>query len=329
MKKIILISIVFFCCACQYVDKKKEHVESKQIVRAEYANLFNVDSAFHYLEKQVQFGTRVPNTKPHVECGDYLVAKLKQFGAKVYEQKMSLTAYNGAKLACRNIIASYHPEKKQRILLFAHWDTRPYADHDLDKKNYKTPIPGANDGASGVAVLLEMARLFQQKAPSKGVDIIFFDAEDYGTPEFLGESEVEDDWCLGSQYWTKHPHVPNYKAEFGILLDMVGGYDPVFYKESVSIYFAPQIVDKVWKKAIDLGYGAYFKHAKGGMLTDDHLYVNKNMKIPSIDIIDFDPRREKGFPDTWHTLEDNCENISKETLKMVGRVVTEVVYSEN
>ena len=289
--------------------------------------VFNADSAYHFIEKQVAFGPRVPNSNAHIACGDYLTTQLKQYGAEVTEQKMPLEAYDGTILNARNIIASYNTEKTDRILLFAHWDTRPYADNDPDSKNYHTPIDGANDGGSGVGVLLEIARLLQQHTPSKGIDIIFFDAEDYGAPDFSKERNKRDTWCLGAQYWSEHPHTPQYKAKFGILLDMVGGANATFYKEQISMRFAPQIVDKVWSKARELGYGASFVSTIGGTITDDHLYLNLNTNIPCIDIIDYNPIRPEGFPDTWHTLQDNIDNIHKETLQIVGQTIVEVIYN--
>lgn len=210
---------------------------------------FDADSAYLYVKNQVDFGPRVPNTKEHVACGNYLVGKLEAFGAKVTNQYADLIAYDGTLLKARNIIGSYKPESKKRIALFAHWDTRPWADNDADEKNHHTPILGANDGASGVGALLEIARLVNQQQPELGIDIIFLDAEDYGTPQFYEGKHKEEAWCLGSQYWSRNPHVQGYNARFGILLDMVGGENSVFLKEGYSEEFAPDINKKVWKAA--------------------------------------------------------------------------------
>lgn len=290
---------------------------------------FNADSAYAYVDKQVAFGPRVPNTAEHVACGDYLVAEMKRFGAEVQEQKMVVTAYDGTKLNARNIIASYGLDKKNRVLLFAHWDTRPYSDHDPDPANHKKPLLGANDGASGVGVLMEIGRILQTKSPEVGVDIIFFDAEDYGMPEFATKSLVEGNtWCLGSQYWAKTPHVPNYKAKFGILLDMVGAEGATFYKEAISMDYAANIVEKVWSTARQLNYGKFFIDKEMGGVTDDHVPVNEIRRIPSIDIIDYRLEAENGFFHSWHTQKDDMRNISKETLNVVGQTVLEVVYKE-
>jgi hypothetical protein len=290
---------------------------------------FNADSAYRFVDKQVAFGPRVPNTRQHIACGDYLVAELKRFGADVQEQKMVVTAYDGTKLNARNIIGSYRLDNKNRVLLFAHWDTRPYSDHDPDSDNYRKPVPGANDAASGVGVLLEVARVIQSQAPETGVDIIFFDAEDYGMPEFAEKSVIEGNtWCLGSRYWAENPHAPGYKAKFGILLDMVGADGATFYKEEGSRIHARNIVEKVWSTAGQLNYGAFFKGEHIGGIIDDHVPVNEIRRIPSIDIIDYRPNTEHGFFHSWHTRKDDMSNISKKTLGVVGQTVLEVIYKE-
>lgn len=161
---------------------------------------FDADSAYKYIQAQVDFGPRTPNSKGHVACGDYLAAKLAEHGAKVISQNAELPAYDGTLLKARNIIGSFKPESKKRIALFAHWDTRPWADNDPNEKNHHTPILGANDGASGVGVLLEIARQINQQQPELGIDIIFLDAEDYGAPQFYTGEHREDQWCLGAQY---------------------------------------------------------------------------------------------------------------------------------
>ncbi len=288
---------------------------------------FNADSAYYFVEKQVLFGPRVPNSPEHTVCGDYLVSELKRFGAEVTEQKADLKAFDGTVLKARNIIGSFMPEKGERVLLFAHWDTRPFADQD-EPVNHHTPILGANDGASGVGVLLEIARMIQNQSPEVGVDIIFFDAEDYGEPSFLDSRSGGDWWCLGSQYWSKNPHKVGYTARFGILLDMVGAPDAVFSKEYFSQQHAGGIVEKIWDTARTIGYGKYFVDKNGGAITDDHVPVNVNMRIPSVDIIQLDRESSTGFGWYWHTLKDDMDNISKETLKAVGQTIAEVVYIE-
>ena len=287
---------------------------------------FNADSAYRFVEKQVDFGPRVPNTDGHVRCGDYLIEELKRFGAEMYVQEMTLRAYNGDRLASRNIIGSYNKANPKRILLFAHWDTRPYADSDPDVSRQNIPIDGADDGASGVGVLLEAARQFQQQDPGVGIDIIFFDAEDYGPPSTLRNPPMGEWWCLGSQFWAKNPHTPNYRAEYGILLDMVGSRNATFFKERSSVRYASKIVEKVWNTARELGYGRFFIQAEGGYIVDDHIYVIAGRGIPCIDIIHLDQDNSFSFGSHWHTHNDSMENIDRETLKAVGQTLLEVIY---
>ena len=287
---------------------------------------FTADSAYHYTAKQVAFGSRVPNSEPHRLCGDWLEAELERYGAQVKSQRVTLRAYDGTILAARNIIGSFKPELKKRVLLCAHWDSRPWADADPDPKNHRTPILGANDGASGVGVLLEVARQLQAQPTEIGIDIIFFDAEDYGTHAEDNAPEEGITWCLGSQYWARVPHTEGYMARFGILLDMVGGKDARFHQEAISKYFAKHIVDKVWAAAHASGNGQWFPYEEGGQITDDHLPVNQLARIPCIDIIGHYP--ETGFAPTWHTMDDTMDNIDPSVLQAVGQTVLQVIYNE-
>ena len=291
---------------------------------------FNADSAYLYVKQQTDFGPRTPGSRAHDLCGDYLAARLEAFGAKVYNQRADLTAYDGRTLKARNIIGAYKPESKRRVMLCAHWDSRPWADNDPDKSKHHTPILGANDGASGVGVLLEIARQLQQQAPAIGIDIIFFDMEDCGTPQFA-ETLADDShtWCLGSQYWSRTPHVEGYNARYGILLDMVGARGSTFLKEGVSMQYAPQIVKKVWKTARKLGFEAYFVDENGGYVNDDHGPVNEIARIPCIDIINCDLNAElSSFGNFWHTEDDNMDIIDRATLQAVGQTVLHVIYNE-
>lgn len=331
MNKTIVASLLLLGTAfvsCGSSKKSDTKLESQETETATVAvPTFNGDSAFQYVADQVAFGPRVPNTDAHKACGEYLAQKLQNFGAKVYNQHADVIAYDGTILKARNIIGAYNPEAKKRVLLCAHWDSRPYSDND-DKKFHKTPIDGANDGASGVGVLLEIARLMQQQAPSIGIDIAFFDAEDYGTPQFYDGRQKSDTWCLGSQYWGRIPHVSDYKARYGILLDMVGGKNATFYYEGYSQRTANNPMKKIWKAAHKLGHGNYFFKADGGEITDDHMYVNRYRQIPCVDIIDFNPNDNNGFNHTWHTQNDKLENISRATLQAVGETILHVIYNE-
>lgn len=314
---------IFSCGTNQNKSAKTTNdAEAKTIAVPE----FNADSAYRYVEAQVEFGPRVPNTEAHVACGNYIAATLERFGATVTNQYMDLTRYDGTRLKARNIIGSYLPEAKKRVALFAHWDSRPWADKDEDPSKHQTPILGANDGASGVGILLEIGRLLQQQPTAIGIDLICFDAEDCGSSSDTYKGDTEETWCLGSQYWSRIPHVPGYNARFGILLDMVGGKGAVFYREAYSLRFAKSIVDKVWEKARKAGYGSFFIQEDGGGATDDHVFVNRIARIPTIDIIPMD--EDYGFGDFWHTTGDTMEAIDRTTLKAVGQTVLEVIYNE-
>ena len=280
---------------------------------------FNADSAYYFVDKQVSFGPRVTNSEPHKKCGDWLVAELRKMSDNVIEQKTTLTNYDGRQLNIRNIIAEINPKADKRILLCAHWDSRPFADEDT--KDTNKPILGANDGGSGVGVLMEIARIIKNNPLSVGIDIVLFDAED------LGKSEHNNSYCLGSQYWSTNLHKPGYKAAYGILLDMVGAANAKFAWEEVSVTYARPVLEKVWGTAQVLGYPHFVYYNKGGII-DDHAYVNKNAGIPTIDIIHFDAQTQSGFPEHWHTHRDNMYAIDRTTLKAVGQTLLEVIYSE-
>jgi hypothetical protein len=322
IKKFLQIFIIVLLTSC-HQDAKPVKIQTESVA----VPSFSPDSAYNYIQKQVSFGPRIPNTLSHQNCASYLADKLKNYGADVIEQKAELRAFDGTILHAVNIIGSFNTHQKNRILLFAHWDTRPWSDHDPDPKNYRTPLDGANDGASGVGVLLEIARQIGIKSPTTGVDIIFFDAEDYGAPSGY-QGDVEDSWCLGTQYWAENPHQPGYKAKYGILLDMVGAPDATFMREQISEYYAPDVVNKIWNYAAGLGFEKYFINKQGGAVTDDHLYVNKLAGIPSIDIIHYSPQNKNGFGDYWHTTNDNMSNIDKNTLFAVGTTLMKVIYNE-
>ncbi len=318
MEKLIYIFLVAFLFSCSTNNAKTEQTETLEVSTKPKIE-FNADSCYNYLAKQVEFGARVPNTSAHKQCANYLVSTLDNFADTVITQDVVLRAYNGTKLESRNIIASWNPKSKNRIMLCAHWDSRPFCDEDANPANHKIPVLGANDGASGVAVLMELARLFSTQQPSVAVDVILFDSEDYG------HSDYHNSYCLGSQYWALNPHIPRYNARLGILLDMVGGKDARFAKDLISSFYATDVLDSVWKTADEMGYSYMFLNEEGGSLIDDHYYVNKMIGIPCIDIIDY--TNGEGFPSTWHTVNDNLENIDKNVLDVVGRVLTKYIYN--
>ncbi len=319
---ILLVGLI----ACSAKSPKSDVAVTKSPAVVEVPT-FNSDSAYTYVERQVQFGYRIPNTPAHLATADYLADELTRHGATVTVQEGEVIAYDGTSLAIRNIIGSFSPEKQNRILLFAHWDTRPYADSDPDKSKHRTPIAGADDGASGVGVLLEIARQIGLRQPEAGIDIILFDAEDYGEPYWSTSAGSDDSWALGSQYWAARPHKQGYRARYGILLDMVGGAGAQFRREQFSKYYASSLLDKVWKTAKRLGYGDYFIDSDGGYINDDHIAVNQ-YGVPSIDIIPCYPSTPSGFPPYWHTLDDTMKNIDRATLKAVGQTVLTVIYED-
>ena len=287
---------------------------------------FNRDSAFAFVAKQLSFGPRVPNSEGHRQTRDWLVSKLREYGAEVTGQDFQAEAYTGEKLQATNIIARFNPSEGRRILLAAHWDTRPFADSPLeDEENRKKePILGADDGGSGVAVLLEVARQLSAHPVPIGVDIILFDAEDFG--ESGGENN--NSWGLGSQHWSRNLHEPGYRPLYGILLDMVGTKGARFTKEQFSMQFAAPVMNKVWKLAQTMGYGNYFVDTPTPGILDDHYFVNTIAGIPMIDIVNRPPDSQTGFGTHWHTHDDNLDIINKQTLKAVGQVVLAVIFRE-
>jgi len=288
---------------------------------------FNKDSAYAYVVAQLAFGPRVPGTPAHQKCAEYITLKLKSWCKDVVVQKCRIAAFNGKMLDGKNIIASWKPELKNRIILCSHWESRPWADHDPDPKKRRNPVDAANDGASGVGILMEAARLFSLKQPAVGVDIVLFDLEDYGPPQ--DESQGDDKWWgLGSQYWSQNPHKQGYSARYGILLDMVGAQGATFLLEGFSLQNAGNIQQKIWDTGNRIGYSSYFLYEKGGYVTDDHIFIMKYMNIPVVDLIQLDKSTESGFNSSWHTTHDNLASIDAYTLKAVGQTVLTVVYLE-
>lgn len=316
------------CASCSNAKKGRGTFESDTV--ALVGPTFCADSAYSYVAAQCAFGPRTMNSAAHDRCGEWIVGKFRGFGCEVEEQKTELRGYDGTMLRSTNIIARHNPEATARVLLCAHWDTRPWADNDPDSANWRKPVIGANDGASGVAVMLEVARLVAQDSTlAIGVDFVCFDAEDWGTPEWEEQSYGEDTWALGSQYWaTRLPQ--DYEVRYGILLDMVGGQGSKFHQEGVSRYYASDIVDKVWRTAHQIGYSSYFPMTEGASVTDDHVPLNEKAGIPTIDIIPFYADcPQSSFGPTWHTICDDMQHIDINTLKAVGQVIVQTLYTED
>ena len=321
---------------------------------------FCADSAFLYCEQQCAFGPRTMNSAAHDACAQWIISEFKRHGLTVTPQQALLKGYDGTILRATNIIASYRPELKDRILICAHWDSRPWADNDPDEANWHKPVLAANDGASGVAVMLELARLISspklgeagrglnegQTATDSvsdgnhnsqlstlnsqlGIDFLCFDAEDWGFPQWEETNDPGNTWALGAQYWAANPHVDGYKARYGILLDMVGGQGAQFYQEQQSLQYARNIVDKVWRASQVVGFGSFFPSREGVGITDDHIPVNRVAKIPCIDIIPYYPDcAQSSFGPTWHTVNDDMDHIDRNTLQAVGQTLIQVLFSE-
>lgn len=281
---------------------------ASSVVQAERP-AFDAQRAFADLQKQVSFGPRVPGTKGHLQCRDWLMAELEKYADRVELQTFTRMV-NGKSLRMYNIFAIFNENANKRIMLCAHWDTRPTADEELDPANRKKPILGANDGASGVAVLLELARQFKVKRPQVGIIIALWDGEDYG-PDI-------NNMLMGSRYFAKN--MGKLRPTYGILLDMVGDKDLQIYKEANSVYAAPELVERVWRKAGELGYRKYFPDSVKYTIIDDHVPLIE-AGVPFIDLIDFD------YP-YWHTLQDTVDKCSPDSLRIVGEVVAAVVYAE-
>lgn len=310
-------------------SNKAEVSETEEIEKVQPVGPdFNADSAYIYLQEQCDFGPRTMNSVAHDKCEKWIIQKFEQYGCKVTTQKATLNGYDGTPLRSTNIIASYNPEATTRIMFCAHWDCRPWADNDPDSTNWHKPIVAANDAASGVGVMIELARILKGSGLELGVDFICFDAEDYGTPQWFEGEDPGDTWALGAQYFANN--LPEgYAPRYGILLDMVGGVGAKFYREGMSMQYAPAIVKKVWNAARQVGYGSYFPKDDGGMITDDHIPVNQTANIPCIDVIPYYPDcAQSSFGPTWHTIADNMDNIDKNTLKAVGQTMVQVLFTE-
>lgn len=291
--------------------------------------VFNADSAFNFVKAQTDYGPRVPNTAAHKACAEYLTARLKSFGAKTTVQHIEVTTFDNTLIKGYNIIGQFNPDKEKRVIICAHWDSRPWADNDPDPQNHHIPVDGANDGASGIGVILEIARLISVQPPGIGIDCILFDAEDWGPGnDYQGDSRAEH-WGLGTQFWSRNPHIKEYKANYAVLLDMVGGQGATFFREGFSKRYASDIVKKIWDTAHSLGYDQFFPQKDGGYVTDDHYFINTIAGIPAIDIVPYHPECSlSSFGPTWHTVNDNIGNIDRSTLKAVGQTLLNVLYNE-
>ncbi len=317
MKNFLLLFLILSFSSCFTDTVEKIPQENRKVKIGK----FNVDAAYAHIEKQISFGKRTMNTPEHDACKDWLIQELKSSGFEVIPQTFKAKAYTGEMLSGTNIIGRYKPEIAERLLLCAHYDTRHIADKDSSRIDQ--PIDGADDGASGVAVLLEIADQIQQIDIPMGVDIIFFDAEDYGDDK--GRNDYS--WGLGSQHWSKNLHEKGYQPKYGILLDMIGSADATFPKEGYSMKTAATQVNKIWKLANQMGHGKYFVSRRAGDYTDDHRFIVENTSIPMVDIINI--KADGRFGHYHHTHADDINIIDKKTLGAVGQIVLATVIKES
>lgn len=326
------VAVLFAACSAFFVKCPKQQEKSpakKADTTLKLKVPYSADSAYKYIEDQVAFGPRVPGSEASRRCGDYIIGKLRDFGAdSIIEQHTVATAFNGDRLPLRNIMGRFNGERSSnRVLLVAHYDTRPWADRDRNATLAQQPIDGANDGASGVATLLALALQFKQLRPDVGVDMLFVDGEDYG--DNSGWENNDTSWCLGTQYWVKN--MPADYAErlprYGILLDMVGARNARFYREYFSNQNCSEVVDKIWSFAAQTGHYRFFVNEPGASVIDDHVFITR-AGIPTADIIDIGNKETGNFPPTWHTHNDTTNGISRATLRYVGQTVSNVIYYE-
>lgn len=331
---LLCIMATLFLTSCGL--RRQASVSDDTVAMTPVGPVFSADSAYQFCERQCAFGPRVMNSDAHDACGRWIQQQFAAYGLTVTTQLTALRGFDGTPLKATNITASYRPELTDRLLLCAHWDSRPWADNDPDESNWRKPVLAANDGASGVAVMLEVARLLSvpdttaAKKLDIGVDFVCFDAEDWGIPQWSDVPDNGNSWALGSQHWAAHlPKEAARQYRFGILLDMVGGEGAQFYREGMSLTYAPNIVDRVWRCAHAVGYGSMFPNQPGGTITDDHIPVNQVAKIPCIDIIPYYPACEQSsFGPTWHTVNDDMAHIDRNTLQAVGQTIVQVLFSE-
>lgn len=340
-KKVILIAaaagLLSFLLVFFFFGRK--HHRGYQLTEADTiaispAPLFVADSAMAYVKAQCDFGPRTPNSQAHEQCADWIVAKFTAIGATVEEQRTTLRGYDSTAYSCRNIIAHVNPDLTDRVVIGAHYDSRLWADNDPDPANHRKPVMAANDGASGVAVMLEMARAIGTMPLSVGVDFVCFDLEDQGTPKWAEPAANDDEnqgnyWCLGSQYWAEQAAASGYQPRYGIVLDMVGGRDASFAMEGYSKQVAITLVNMVWHLADQLGYGHFFPIADGGYLMDDHIPMNTTAHIPTIDIVPYCTDARSEFGETWHTIADTPENIDPAAMHAVGQTLLQLLYNDN
>ncbi len=326
---VLLTAVAAGCEGGNKAASATRQTAAQQTTATDVIPVFNSDSAYAYVKAQVDMGPRVPGSAAHARCGAWIKSELARHEADtVLEQRATVINPNdNTPLPIVNIMGRYNPDATERILLVAHYDTRPTADEDPDASRRNLPIDGANDGGSGVGVLLEIARQLSISKPSRGIDLLFVDAEDMGQsddPALPGEGSS---WCLGSQYWAlHHPYNASTMPDMAMVLDMVGGKGAKFHREQFSDHYAPRLVDFVWQAADRAGYGDRFINMAGGPILDDHLPLLR-IGIPTIDIVESRSDLTGTFPATWHTHADNIDNIDRKSLEAAGQTTLAIIHS--
>ena len=300
MKKPIFIFLTILLISCQTDEIK-----------------FDGDSAFNWLEKQCEFGPRNPGSDGYYNCKDFFIKNLEEFSDTIFTQNFTYTELREKNTYdLSNIIAEFKVNSEKHILLGAHWDTRPWADRDLNFANRNTPIIGANDGASGVAILMALAKIFNSNPPPINITLVLFDGED------MGVEGINNSWARGSQYFAKN--LPIQKPDYGIIVDMIGDSNLDIPIERHSYRVAPDLVNELWDLAEKLKLPA-FQNRLGHDVYDDHVPLWEIAEIPAIDLIDFNyPNQRINY---WHTLNDVPQNCSAESLEQVGQLLTSYIYS--
>jgi glutaminyl-peptide cyclotransferase len=320
----MVVPILFFALAtASACDRLKDRFSGPKTA-------FDAQAAMGYVQAQLAFGPRVPGTPAHVQAGDWILAEIKKRVDSVVVQTWTQTTANGTKLPLRNILARVNPSATQRVLYLTHWDTRPVADEDTNLGNKTRLFLGANDGASGVGLLMALADVFKKTPPSVGVDLLFVDGEDWGS--FTADnSGAYPDALFGSQYFANHLPSPDYKPLFGVLFDMIGDADLQIYQEANSVQNAPEVVRRVWQAAADMGYGNYFISEVGDAIIDDHLPLQqKGLRVIDVLDIQYGVLSSRGptvkpYPNYHHTMQDTFDKISAKSLQIVGDVAVTLV----
>ena len=306
MLAILLLCVVFGCKG----DGKEG--SAAQTSAAATSTGFSGTAAYGYAKTQVDFGPRVPGSSAAKLAGDWIIREMRARADTVIVQSFTYTTADGKKLPLRNILARFRPELTERVLYLTHWDSRPVSESASTDAEKKMPVPGANDGASGVGMFIALGDVLKKTKPNVGVDLLFTDGEDYG--EF-GPPQV--DVLIGAKYFAAHLPSPGYKPLYGVLWDMIGDKDLRIPYEMNSFQQAPEVVARVWQTAADLGHADVFVQESGGEITDDHIpLLNAGLRV--IDVIDLT------YP-AHHTPQDTMDKISAKSLAIVGDVATALV----